>query len=77
MSASEVLARYGTWALVRFVLTLLAFVLVHLTRLPLLVLARLLEALMQRLDNLVATGLPTPPPAASPSPSPSPRTGEG
>lgn len=71
MSVSEVLDRYGTWALLRFVLTLMAFVTVHLVRLPLLLAARALEALMQRLDDLVAAGLPVP--AAGPAM----RTGEG
>lgn len=61
MSACEVLERYGTWALVRFVLTLLAVVVVHLVRLPLLLVARVLEALMRRLDGLLVAGLPAPP----------------
>jgi hypothetical protein len=59
MSAFEVIERYGTWALVRFVLGMLAFLTLHLIRLPLLMLARMVEALMRRLDAFVAAGVPT------------------
>lgn len=58
MSAFEVLHRYGTWALLRFVLALLVFVALHLVRLPLLLAARLLEACMRRVDGFVVAGLP-------------------
>lgn len=68
MSAFEVLQRVGTWVLVRFVLALLVFVVLHLARLPLLLLARVLEVCMRRIDGMVVAGLPTPGPA---------RAGEG
>ncbi|RZQ64415.1 hypothetical protein [Amycolatopsis suaedae] len=64
MSAFDVLSRVGTAALVRFTLALLAFVVVHLVRLPLLALAAVLERLMRRLDARLAalTGTATEPP---------------
>jgi hypothetical protein len=58
MSAFEVLQRYGTWALLRFVLALLVFLALHLVRLPLLAAARVLEVCMRRVDGLVVAGLP-------------------
>ena len=58
MSAFEVVQRYGTWALLRFVLALLAFVALHLVRLPLLWVARVLEVCMRRIDGFVVAGLP-------------------
>lgn len=58
MSAFEVVGRYGTWALLRFVSVLVVFVVLHLLRLPLLALARVLEVCMRRIDGLVVAGLP-------------------
>lgn len=58
MSAFEVVQRYGTWALLRFVLALLVFVVVHLVRLPLLWVVRVLEVFMRRIDGFVVAGLP-------------------
>lgn len=59
--------RYGTLALLRFLGALLAFTALHvLLRLPLLVLLRMCEALMARIDAPVAArfpGRPTPPAA--------------
>jgi hypothetical protein len=77
MSAFEVLQRYGTWALVRFVLALLVFVVLHLVRLPLLVAARVLEVCMRRVDGLVVSGLPPRPVHTGPHAGPrtAPRTG--
>lgn len=69
MSAFEVLQRYGTWALLRFVLALLMFVALHLVRLPLLAVARVLEVCMRRVDGLIVAGLP-------PHQGPQPDTGQ-
>ncbi|MBP2330621.1 hypothetical protein JOF56_011006 [Kibdelosporangium banguiense] len=57
MSATEVLQRYGTWALLRFVVALLVFVALHLVRLPLVWLAWVLEFGMSRVDRLVTAGV--------------------
>lgn len=62
MSAREVLVRFGTWALLRFVLALLAFVVLHLVRVPFLVIARLLDAAMSRVDRAVTSAVSTPGP---------------
>lgn len=58
--------RYGTTAMLRFLGGLLAWCLLHvLLRLPLLVLLRIVEALMSRVDTQVAAGFPgRPTPAA-------------
>ncbi len=53
MSASDVLAQFGTWALVKFVGALLVFVLLVLMRMPVRLLVVFLEALMSRVDNAV------------------------
>ena len=53
MSASDVLAQFGTWALVKFVGALLVFVLLVLMRMPVRLLVVALEALMSRVDNAV------------------------
>lgn len=53
MSATDVLAQYGTWALVKFVGALLVFVLLVLVRMPVRLLVVALEALMSRVDNAV------------------------
>lgn len=51
--------RYGTVALLRLLGALLAFTALHvLVRLPLLVLLRMCEALMARIDTPVAAGFP-------------------
>ncbi|MCT2587780.1 hypothetical protein [Actinophytocola gossypii] len=57
MSASDVLARYGTWALLRFVLALLVFVALHLVRLPVLLLVTVLNAAMSRVDGAVTSAV--------------------
>lgn len=57
MSASEVLARFGTWALLRFVLALLVFVVLHLVRLPVLLLAVVLDGAMSRVDRSVTAAV--------------------
>ena len=55
MSATDVLSRFGTWALVKFVLALLVFVLLHLARLPVLLLAVVLDGAMSRVDTAVTS----------------------
>lgn len=55
MCASEVLQRFGTWAFLRFVLALVMFLALHLTRLPFVLVVRLLEGGMARVDNAVTT----------------------
>ena len=57
MSAMEVLARFGTFALLRFVLALLVFVALHLVRLPILMVVRVLEAAMSRVDRAVTAAV--------------------
>ncbi|SMC99061.1 hypothetical protein [Kibdelosporangium aridum] len=59
MSACEVLEKYGTWALAKFTVALLVFLLLHLARLPLLAVARLLEAGMSGIDRLITTRVST------------------
>jgi len=55
MSAFEVLERYGTTALLRFLGAVAVFVALHLLRLPFLLLARLLEVGMCRVDAYLAS----------------------
>lgn len=57
MNASDVLARFGTWALVKFTAALLVFVLLHLVRLPVLLLVAVLNAAMARLDAAVTSAV--------------------
>lgn len=57
MSATDVLARYGTWALVKITLALLAFVLLHLVRVPVVLLLVVLAGAMSRVDNAVAASV--------------------
>lgn len=56
MSTFEVLRRFGTGALLRFTAGLVLFVALHVLRLPLLLVARVLEASMCRVDAYM-TGL--------------------
>lgn len=56
MSTFEVLRSFGTAALLRFTAGLVLFVALHLLRLPLLLVARVLEAAMCRVDAYL-TGL--------------------
>lgn len=58
MSAFDVLDRFGTGALLRFLLAVAVFVTLHLLRLPMLLLARLLEVGMRRIDTYL-TGAAT------------------
>lgn len=57
MSAWDVLARFGTVKLLGFVVALLVFVALHLARLPLLLVARLLEAAMSRVDHAITAAV--------------------
>ncbi len=57
MSASDVLQRFGTWAFLRFVLALVMFLALHLTRLPFVLVARLLEVGMSRVDKAVTAAV--------------------
>jgi hypothetical protein len=58
MSAFEVLEKYGRRALLRFVAAMVAFVLLDLARQPFLLVARVLEVCMRRVDAAVVAGLP-------------------
>lgn len=63
MSAFDVLTRYGTAALLRFLGCVALFVALHLLRQPFLLVARLLEVGMRRIDASLAstvTAGPTP-----------------
>jgi hypothetical protein len=57
MSATDVLTRFGTFALLRFVLALLVFVFLHLARLPVLLLAVVLEGAMSRMDKAITSAV--------------------
>jgi hypothetical protein len=61
MSAADVLSRFGTWALVKFVGALLVFVLLHLVRLPVVLLTVALAAAMARVDHAVTSAVSTTP----------------
>lgn len=70
MSAFDVLDRYGTAALLRFLGAVALFVALHLLRLPFVLLARLLEAGMGRVDGYLSgalTSTAAPPPAGASS----------
>jgi hypothetical protein len=60
MSVSEVLDRFGTAALLRFLVLVLVFVVLHLARMPLLLVARVLEAGMSRVDSVMVAGVSRP-----------------
>ncbi|WP_236793248.1 hypothetical protein [Amycolatopsis sp. GM8] len=53
MSIFEVLERRGTWVLVKFA-ALGVFLLLHLVRIPLVLLARVLEVTLRRLNGFAA-----------------------
>lgn len=72
MSAFDVLDRYGTGALVRFLGAVALFVALHLLRLPFVLLARLLEVGMGRVDGYLTGSL-----AADPATAGRPSTGAG
>ncbi|WP_020673858.1 hypothetical protein [Amycolatopsis nigrescens] len=51
MSTFDVLQRYGTAALLRFAGAIFLFLVLHLVRIPLVLLARILEGVMRRVDG--------------------------
>ncbi|MFF0145988.1 hypothetical protein ATK36_0476 [Amycolatopsis sulphurea] len=53
MSAFEVLQRKGTLALLGFLVELVAFVVLHLVRIPLVLVAAVLAGVMSRLDRAI------------------------
>jgi hypothetical protein len=66
MSGFDVLRRFGTAALLRFLATVALFVLLHLVRIPFYLLARALEVGMRRVDASLTSSLSSA--AASPRP---------
>jgi hypothetical protein len=60
MTASDVLTRFGTWALVKFTAALVLFVLLHLVRMPVLLLVAVLNAAMARVDAAVTSAVSRP-----------------
>lgn len=60
MTASEVLDRYGTWRLLAFTVSLVLFLVVHLTRLPFLFVTHVLGATLARVDHMVTTSVSQP-----------------
>ena len=61
MSTFDVLERYGTWALIRHLVTVLLFVVLHLLRIPLVLVSRVLEGVMRELDAYAAGQASRPP----------------
>jgi hypothetical protein len=61
MSAFEVLQRFGTAALLRFTTAVAVFLLLHLLRIPLVLIARVLEVSMRRIDAFAAKQASKPP----------------
>jgi hypothetical protein len=51
VSTFDVLNRYGTAALLRFAAAVALFLVLHLVRIPLVLLARVLEGVMRRVDG--------------------------
>ncbi|WP_236789639.1 hypothetical protein [Amycolatopsis sp. GM8] len=60
MSIFDVVNRLGTLALIRFALVIGLFLLLHLVRIPLVLLARVIEVFLRRLDRY-ATRQASPP----------------
>lgn len=61
MSTFDVLARYGTAALLRFAAAVALFLVLHLIRIPLVLVARVLEGVMRRVDAYAVTQASRPP----------------
>lgn len=61
MSVFDVLARFGTAALLRFTAALALFVLLHLIRIPLVLAARVLEVSLRRINDYAARQASRPP----------------
>ncbi|HEX3780697.1 MAG TPA: hypothetical protein VHX38_13605 [Pseudonocardiaceae bacterium] len=68
MTLFEILSRFGTAALLRFVALVLAFLALHLLRTPLQIAVWLLTALMTAVDRSVAARLATGPVSPRPGP---------
>lgn len=61
MSTFDVLERYGTAALLRFAAAVALFLVLHLARIPLVLVARVLEGVMRRVDAYAAAQASRPP----------------
>ncbi|RBM11091.1 hypothetical protein DI005_34875 [Prauserella sp. PE36] len=61
MSIFDVLERFGTLALLRFVGALLLFLMLHLLRIPFVLLVRVLEGVLRRIDGYAARQASRPP----------------
>jgi hypothetical protein len=61
MSVFEVVHRFGTWRLVLFTGSLLLFVVLHVVRIPLVLLALVLETTLRRLDGYATRQASSPP----------------
>ncbi|GHF10489.1 MULTISPECIES: hypothetical protein [Amycolatopsis] len=61
MSMFEVLRRFGTFALLVFTGSVLLFLVLHLVRIPLVLIAKVLEISMRRLDAFVTRHASKPP----------------
>lgn len=61
MSMFEVLSRFGTWALLRFIGAAVLFLLLHLLRIPFVLTARVLEIAMRRANAAAARVASQPP----------------
>ncbi|MCP2255226.1 hypothetical protein LY13_004000 [Prauserella aidingensis] len=61
MSSFDVLARYGTAALLRFAAAVALFLVLHLIRIPLVLAARVLEVGMRRADAFATRQASRPP----------------
>ncbi|GAB3003517.1 hypothetical protein LWP59_27530 [Amycolatopsis acidiphila] len=61
MSIFEVLERRGTWVLLKFAATFAVFMLLHLLRIPLVLVARVLEVCLRRLNGFAARLATAPP----------------
>lgn len=62
MSAFDVLDKFGTAALLKFFAAVAAFVLLHVLRIPIFLLAKLLEIGMVRIDRHLAGSIAAAPP---------------
>jgi hypothetical protein len=61
VSTFDVLERFGTLALIRHAVTVLLFLVLHLVRIPLVIVARVLELVMRELDRSATTQASRPP----------------
>ncbi|MEC3974594.1 hypothetical protein [Amycolatopsis sp. H20-H5] len=61
MSTFDVLQRYGTAALLKFAGAVALFLILHLVRIPLVLIARVLEGVMHRVDSYATRQATRPP----------------